>query len=122
MQAPPAPAHLSASARELWTTTLERYELEQHHLRLLQLLCEAWDRAQAARAQVDAEGLIVAAKSGPRAHPCIAIERDSRLAVARLTRELDLDREPPVSDRIGPPAIASNSNRNRSHARKAPNA
>jgi integrase len=45
---PPAPpAHLSLSARQWWQTTLERYVLQEHHLRLLQLCCEAWDRSQA---------------------------------------------------------------------------
>jgi hypothetical protein len=37
-------------------------------------------------------------------------------AVARLVRELDLDTEPPVSDRIGPPPLRSN--RGGRHARK----
>src|SRR5262245_60951120 len=103
------PAHLSPSAQQWWRITLEAYVLQEHHLRLLQLACEAWDRSQAARAQLEAEGLTVrGAEGGVRPHPCVAIERDSRLAVARLVRELDLDTEPPVSDRIGPPALFSN--------------
>jgi P27 family predicted phage terminase small subunit len=119
---PPAPpAHLSASARHWWETTVALYELQEHHLRLLQLACEAWDRAQQARAQIDRDGLTVStADGGIRVHPCIAIERDSRLGFARILRELDLDVEPPVSDRIGPPAIFSN--RGRGNARKTSNA
>ena len=90
----------------------------EHHLRLLQLACEAWDRAQAAREQLDRDGLTVPGREGGiRPHPCVAIERDARLAVARLVRELDLDTEPPVSERIAPPALFSNRGR---HARKAP--
>ena len=46
--------------------------------------------------------------SGGRAHPAIAIERDSRLAFARLIRELALDAEPPHAWRAGPPALHSN--------------
>ena len=115
-QFPEPPAHLSPSARQWWQTAVETYVFQEHHLRLLQLLCEAWDRAQSARAQLDAEGLTVPGREGGlRAHPCIAIERDSRLAVARLLRELDLDTEPPVGDRIAPPALFSNRGR---HARK----
>jgi P27 family predicted phage terminase small subunit len=111
------PAHLSASARQWWQTAVETFVLQEHHLRLLQLVCEAWDRAQAAREQLQREGLTVAGREGGiRPHPCVAIERDSRLAVARLVRELDLDVEPPTPDRYGPPAIFSNRGRN---ARKA---
>jgi P27 family predicted phage terminase small subunit len=108
-QVPQPPSHLSPSARQWWQTTVETYVLHEHHLRILQLACEAWDRAQTARAQLEAEGLTVrGAEVGIRPHPCVAIERDSRLAVARLVRELDLDVEPPVPERIGPPAIFSN--------------
>jgi P27 family predicted phage terminase small subunit len=114
---PQPPSHLSPSSAQWWRTTVETYILQEHHLRLLQLACEAWDRAQAARAQLEEEGLTVFGPQGPRAHPAVAIERDARLAVARLVRELDLDVEPPVPERIGPPALFSN--RRGRRARKA---
>jgi P27 family predicted phage terminase small subunit len=118
MTAMESPAHLSPSARQWWTTTVETYILQEHHLRILQLACEAWDRSQQARERLDREGLTVpGAEGGIKTHPAVAIERDSRLAVARLVRELDLDVEPPVAERVGPPPILSN-NRGR-YARKA---
>ncbi len=114
------PPHLSPSARQWWISTVEAYELRDHHLRLLQLVCEAWDRAQQARERVDNEGLTVpGAEGGVKTHPAVAIERDARLAVARLVRELDLDTEPPAPERFGPPAIFSN--RRGRRARKAQN-
>jgi P27 family predicted phage terminase small subunit len=114
---PEPPSHLSPSAVQWWRTTVDRYELEEHHLRLLQLTCEAWDRAQAARERLELEGLTTAGREGGiRPHPCVAIERDARLAVARLLRELDLDTEPPAPARAAPPAIFSNRGH---HARKA---
>jgi P27 family predicted phage terminase small subunit len=117
MTLPPPPAHLSPSAARWWAATVAAYVLHEHHLRLLQLTCEAWDRAQAAREQLDRDGLTVAGREGGiRPHPCIAIERDARLAVARLVRELDLDTEPPVPGRNAPPAIFSNRG---THGRKA---
>jgi P27 family predicted phage terminase small subunit len=115
---PQPPPHLSPSAAKWWTTTVESFVLEEHHLRLLQLACEAWDEAQKAQEQLDREGLTVPGREGGmRPHPCVAIRRDARLAVARLVRELDLDTEPPVQERVGPPALFSN-NRG-GHARKA---
>jgi phage terminase small subunit len=114
---PQPPSHLSPSAAQWWRTTVETYVLQEHHLRLLQLACEAWDRAQEARKVLADEGLTVEGQKGPRPHPCIAIEHAAQLTVARLVRELDLDTEPPPSDRIGPPPIFSN--RGGGHARKA---
>lgn len=70
------------------------YTLERPHLVLLQAALEAWDRCQQARALIDAEGIVVAGRSGPKAHPAVAIERDSRLATVRALRELDLEGEP----------------------------
>jgi len=117
---PAPPSHLSSSAQQWWRTVVDRYRLEEHHLRLLQLACEAWDRNQQARERVAEEGLTVFGREGGmRPHPAVAIERDSRLAVARLIRELDLDTEPPVSERIGPPGLLSN--RGRRNAGKGAN-
>src|SRR5215467_15925290 len=115
MDLPRPPARLSLSAAQSWGTVVERYELQEHHLRILQLALEAWDRAQAAREQLDRDSLTVPGREGGiKAHPCIAVERDGRLAVARLIRELDLDVGPPVSERVAPPALYSN--RGRRHA------
>jgi P27 family predicted phage terminase small subunit len=87
-------------------------------MRLLQLACEAWDQAQNARERLQRDGYMVPTRDGGlRAHPCVAIERDARLACARLIRGLDLDTEPPASNRVGPPAIFSNQGSAR--ARKA---
>jgi hypothetical protein len=51
------------------------------------------------REQLDREGLTVPGREGGiRPHPCINIEHNARLAVARLIRELDLDVGPPVAE------------------------
>jgi hypothetical protein len=76
-------------------------------LRLLQLACEAWDRAEQARELLLQHGLTFVDRFGqPHARPEIAIERDSRIAFARLLRELNLDIEPPAANR--PPALLAN--------------
>jgi phage terminase small subunit len=67
-----------------------------HHLKILQAACEAWDRAQLARIAVASQGLTFTDAGGTiRAHPAVAVERDSRTLFARLVRELNLDEEEP---------------------------
>lgn len=78
------------------------YDLEQHHLHLLRLAAEALDRAEEGRVLVAREGMIVPTTAGgSKTHPAIGIERDSRIAFARLLREFDLDADPPA-DRSHP--------------------
>jgi P27 family predicted phage terminase small subunit len=87
-----APKHLTESSRTWWAVIAAEYELEDHHLRLLTLAGEAWDRGVQARQTLEESGPFYNNKAGePRAHPAVAIERDSRIAFARLMRELDLD-------------------------------
>jgi phage terminase small subunit len=106
---PRAPDHLAPSSRKWWSTVTGDYELEQHHVRLLTLAAEAFDRTVAAREVLDREGMTYVDRFGaPRSRPEVAIERDGRLSFARLLRELDLDVEPPASGRVRPPGLRSN--------------
>jgi P27 family predicted phage terminase small subunit len=107
---PPPPVHLSPATQQWWRKVLRDYQLEPHHLELLTLCCEARDRAEEARKILAAEGVTFRDDRGNvRAHPANAIERDARLAVARLLRELDLDfTEAPAGRRGRPPALPSN--------------
>jgi phage terminase small subunit len=102
------PAHLEAATRAWWNSVLADYQLGEHHLKLLQLAAESWDRSQQARRALDTHGLTYVDKLGnPRARPEVSIERDSRLAFARLVRELDLDTDATPEGRR-PPALRSN--------------
>jgi phage terminase small subunit len=97
-----APPHLQPNTRRWFAGVTDEYDLEPHHERLLQAAAEAWDRLQEAREVLRKEGTYVEGRYGKRAHPAVAVERDSRLAFARLLRELDLDGEPaPIPDRPG---------------------
>jgi phage terminase small subunit len=103
-----APRHLRGPTRQWYANVCESYELEPHHLRLLQLAGEAWDRACEAREALAEHDLVFSDRFGqPHARPEVAVERDARLAFARLVRELDLDAEPPSSP-SRPPGIRSN--------------
>jgi phage terminase small subunit len=102
-QPPKAPEHLRPATKHWWQEVVREYELGSHHLRLLELACSAFDRAEQARAQIAKDGAYVPGRYGLRSHPAIAVERDARLSFARLLRELDLDAEAPADRR--PPAL-----------------
>jgi phage terminase small subunit len=89
-----APPHLQPNTRRWFAGVTNEYDLEPHHERLLQAAAEAWDRLQEAREALRKDGTYVEGRYGKRAHPAVAVERDSRVAFARLLRELDLDGEP----------------------------
>ncbi len=92
-----APEHLRAPTRTWWDTVCRDCDLEPHHVRLLTVAAEAWDRTQQAREALAEHGLTYDDRFGqPRSRPEVAIERDSRIAFARLLRELGLDVEAPA--------------------------
>ena len=95
-----APRHLKSATRKWVRQVADAYVLEQHHIRLLILAAEAWDRGVQAREALAKSGLTFTDRYGsPRTRPEVAIERDSRLAFARLVRELALDIESPPESR-----------------------
>src|ERR1700682_6032183 len=98
------PKHLRPETPRWFAAVSERFELEQHHFRLLKLAAEALDRAEQAREALPEHGTVFNDRFGsPRARPEIAIERDSRIAFARLLRELGIDDvEPPVAPGMAP--------------------
>jgi phage terminase small subunit len=103
-----APQHLRPETQDWFKSVLADYTLEPHHVRLLLLASQAWDRAEQAREVLAAAGLTFEDRfKAPHARPEVAIERDSRIAFARLLRELCLDIEPPAERR--PPAIGGSS-------------
>ena len=98
---PRPPAHLRAATRRWFTSVLDTYVLEPHHVRLLQLAGEAWDRGQEAREQLHRDGLTTTtADGGLKPHPAVNIERDAAVRFARLLRELALDDEPEPDPRL----------------------
>ncbi len=96
------PTHLSSEAKIWFESCTRSYDLEPHHVKLLTLACESWDRAVEARERIAADGAYFTNRFGePRVHPAINIERDCRISFARLVRELGLSDEeiesrPPV--------------------------
>ena len=103
---PAVPAHLSARSKRLFRDITGRYGgrngLETHRLELLRMALEAIDRATDARIILERDGLMLEGRSGPRLHPAANLERDSRLAAARLLREAGFDLPDP--DAARPPS------------------
>ena len=92
---PQPPSHLSSDSREWWLEVCESHALEPHHLRLLQLLTEAWDRCVQARRAVKRDGAFYVDRFGaPKAHPALDVERKARNDFRLLLRELGLDDAP----------------------------
>ena len=99
------PQHLKPTTRRWWSSVVADYQLEPHHIRLLSLAGEAWDRTTEAREALAEHGLTFTDRFGcPKPRPEVAIERDSRLGFARMLRELALDDVEPPEAR--PPRIA----------------
>ncbi len=96
---PPPPAGLSAEARKLWSDVINEFELPAHAAKTLHVACQTLDRLRQSQKAIAADGIVIDGRQGPRPHPAIAIERDSRTAFLRAMRELGLDLELPASPR-----------------------
>ena len=90
------PAHLSQEARKIFKDLCADYCIKDAAgLRILRVTCEAFDRAQEARATIDKDGITVIDKAGQiKPHPLLPIERDARAAFLAGLKALHLDLEP----------------------------
>lgn len=96
-----APGHLRPETRGWFSAVVDEFELDQHHLRLLVMAAEAWDRGVEARETIAREGSYFRDRfDQPKAHPALAVERDCRISFARLLRELQLDGSPVPDSRL----------------------
>lgn len=79
-----------AAGAALEAAILADFALEPHELAILRLAAHAADRAAEARACVAADGLTVSGRFGVKAHPALAIARDSEAQMLRCLRALNL--------------------------------
>jgi phage terminase small subunit len=106
------PRHLSDESRVWFGRITSDFELEPHHLKLLQAAAECWDRACEARDILKRDGLVWTDRHGSlKPHPMCAVERDNKTLFARLVRELALDVSEPEAPR--PPIMQGNSHSRR---------
>jgi phage terminase small subunit len=99
-----APRHLKPQTRAWFDEICRTFELESHHLRILQLAAESWDAYESARDAIAEHGFtFVNVKHGDvKPRPEVAIAQNSRLAFLRCLRELNLDVMPPETPRPNP--------------------
>jgi P27 family predicted phage terminase small subunit len=90
------PASLSKPAAQWWEKLMREYSIDdQAGLLLLETTLQAWERMREAQTTIREEGPIIRGDGGrPFAHPCIAIERDSRIAMLHGFKALNLSVEP----------------------------
>lgn len=89
---------LGKAGATLWSAIVTEYDVSDAGGRqLLMLACQALDRAEALREQIDEEGEIVSdAKGNRRDHPGLKHELQNRSFVAKSLSRLGLSLEMPV--------------------------
>jgi phage terminase small subunit len=96
-----APKHLRPATRRWVEQVVADYVIESHHLKLLLMAGESWDRSCEAREAIQKHGMVCEGRFGPKPRPEIGIEHNAKIAFARLLREIGLDVNDP--DEARPP-------------------
>ncbi len=90
------PKYLKVATKAWIQRILADYELESHHVKILIMAGECWERIIQARERIKKEGAYFTDRWGcPKSHPALADERNNRIVFARLIRELNLLEEGP---------------------------
>jgi hypothetical protein len=101
---PPRP--LGKAGARLWKTVVGEYDLaDAGGIELLCLACQALDRAEACRAQIDRDGEMVKTKVGWKEHCLLKAELANRAYVSRAISRLGIDGE--AAKPVGRPGIKS---------------
>jgi phage terminase small subunit len=102
-----APKHPRKESADFSKNVMSEYVLDEHHVILPMKACGSLDRIEEAREIIKKDGLTYRDRFGsPRANPAEAIERDNKISVARLFRELGLDMA--GDGKTAPPALPAN--------------
>ena len=91
-----APKHLSKASKKFFKKTMESYELENHHIKLLILACESLDKIEHARKAIAKTALVYMDRfDRPKVNPAAKVEIDNKAIFIKLLKALELDIEPP---------------------------
>jgi hypothetical protein len=89
----PPPEHLQDAGRDLWVGLAAEYRFDTPELRhVLRLSCEAADRTEQARREVERRGVLLPGREpgSLKLNLACTAERDNRAACARLLEQLHL--------------------------------
>lgn len=89
------PRTLGHHGASLWNRVMTEYDIADAGGReLLALACQQLDRAEALKAQIDAEGEVIQTRNGPKDHPALRHELAARAFIAKTLHRLGLTLEP----------------------------
>src|SRR5262249_18633813 len=92
--APKAPDSLSSEAQSLWAAVVAGWDIDRPGELVLLAACESLDRLRDCQRTLKTDGLTCEDRFGQtRAHPLLAVERDSRTALLKALRQLGLAAE-----------------------------
>jgi len=95
LNAPNPPRKLGPGGEALWFRVQNEYRIEDvGGVEILMQICLAQDRVEDLTATIDAEGASVTTKSGPKAHPCLREELQTRAFICRQLQRLGITDEP----------------------------
>jgi hypothetical protein len=93
--APEPPRKLGAAGHDLWRTVQAQYGITDiGGTETLMQICLAVDRLEALASRITRDGEVVETSRGPRAHPALRDELQTRAFVVRSLQRLGLGVEP----------------------------
>jgi hypothetical protein len=88
------PRKLSAPGLSLWDSIMSEYQIEDRGgIELLMQACEAADRVAQLAEKIDADGLMLETRTGPKSHPLLKDEVSNRAFICRTLERLGLNLE-----------------------------
>ena len=100
---PPPPRSMGGHGQSLWNRVMAEYQIEDcGGLEMLAQACQALDRAEALRGEIERDGEVLRVRGTVRDHPALRHELANRAFVVRTLARLGLNFEP-VRPSVGRP-------------------
>ena len=99
------PRNIGPYGRKLWDQVMREYAIEDAGgIEMLAQACQALDRAEALREEIDQDGAVIRVRGTIRDHPALKHELANRAFVVRTLSRLGLNFEP-VRPSVGRPGL-----------------